>query len=179
MFDCLFPSAAALGDTIIRQGDEGDNFYIIDEVSPAGADTAVLLTAGHRGHLRQRGKGGQPGRGQQLWRTCAHIRLRPGSHSAGHQPGVALGDRQVGGAAAAARRDVECRDSYKRILMESTMRQRARYEQFLAGISLLEPLDKWERLTIADALESVTFQDGEVIIRKGDSGQEFFLIIEG
>ena len=63
--------------------------------------------------------------------------------------------------------------------MESTMRQRARYEQFLAGISLLEPLDKWERLTIADALESVTFQDGEVIIRKGDSGQEFFLIIEG
>ena len=42
VFDCLFPSAAALGDTIIRQGDEGDNFYIIDEVSPTGADTTVL-----------------------------------------------------------------------------------------------------------------------------------------
>ena len=32
MFDSLFPSEAAADDVIIKQGDEGDNFYIIDQV---------------------------------------------------------------------------------------------------------------------------------------------------
>ena len=31
--DSLFPSEAITEDTIIKQGDEGDNFYIIDEVN--------------------------------------------------------------------------------------------------------------------------------------------------
>ena len=32
MLDNLFPSDASSGDVIINQGDEGDNFYIIEEV---------------------------------------------------------------------------------------------------------------------------------------------------
>ena len=32
MLDNLFPSYASSGDVIINQGDEGDNFYIIEEV---------------------------------------------------------------------------------------------------------------------------------------------------
>ena len=35
VFDALFPSEAVPEDTIIQQGDEGDNFYIIDEVENA------------------------------------------------------------------------------------------------------------------------------------------------
>ena len=31
MLDNLFPSYASSGDVIINQGDEGDNFYIIDQ----------------------------------------------------------------------------------------------------------------------------------------------------
>ena len=40
-------------------------------------------------------------------------------------------------------------------------------------------LDKWERLTIADALEAVVFEDGETVLRKGDQGEDFFIILEG
>ena len=40
-------------------------------------------------------------------------------------------------------------------------------------------LDKWERLTIADALETVEFEDGEDVFTKGDAGREFFIILEG
>ena len=32
VFDCLFPSEANANDVIIQQGDEGDNFYIIEKV---------------------------------------------------------------------------------------------------------------------------------------------------
>ena len=32
IFDSMFPSSAKKEDVIIQQGDEGDNFYIIDQV---------------------------------------------------------------------------------------------------------------------------------------------------
>ena len=33
VFGSLFPSEASTDEIIIKQGDEGDNFYIIDEVN--------------------------------------------------------------------------------------------------------------------------------------------------
>ena len=50
----------------------------------------------------------------------------------------------------------------RRILMGSTIRKRQRYETFLSEVKLLKDLDKWERHSIADALEPCEFQDGEV-----------------
>ena len=44
---------------------------------------------------------------------------------------------------------------------------------------LLEHLDKWERLTIADALEAVSFEDGETVVQKGEQGEEFYIIVDG
>ena len=41
-----------------------------------------------------------------------------------------------------------------------------------------ENLDKWERLTVSDALEPVQFEDSEVIVRQGEPGEDFFIIIE-
>ncbi|KAI1232473.1 hypothetical protein IHE44_0006937 [Lamprotornis superbus] len=52
------------------------------------------------------------------------------------------------------------RDSYRRILMAKS-------------------LDKWERLTVADALEPVLFEDGQKIVVQGEPGDEFFIILEG
>lgn len=31
IFDAMFPQNCILGETIIQQGDEGDNFYVIDQ----------------------------------------------------------------------------------------------------------------------------------------------------
>ena len=43
---------------------------------------------------------------------------------------------------------------------------------------LTESLDKWERLTVADALEPCTFVDGENVVTQGDEGEDFFIIVE-
>lgn len=45
-------------------------------------------------------------------------------------------------------------------------------------LSLLESLEKWERLTVADALEPVQFEDGEKIVVQGEPGDDFFIITE-
>ena len=70
------------------------------------------------------------------------------------------------------------RVTYRRILMGSTMRKRKMYEQFLEKVSILESLDKWERLTVCDALEPCNFNDGEEIVVQGEPGDDFFIIAE-
>jgi cAMP-dependent protein kinase regulator len=71
------------------------------------------------------------------------------------------------------------RNSYRRILMGSTIRKRKMYEEFLSKVSILENLDKWERLTVADSLESVSMEDAQVVVKQGEQGNDFFIIVEG
>ena len=63
--------------------------------------------------------------------------------------------------------------------MGSTIDRRKRYEELLSKVSILSNLDPWERLTVADALEGVTFSDGEVVVSQGEHGDDFFIIVEG
>lgn len=44
--------------------------------------------------------------------------------------------------------------------------------------SWTESLEKWERLTVADALETVQFEDSQKIVVQGEPGDEFFIILE-
>lgn len=46
-------------------------------------------------------------------------------------------------------------------------------------IFLTESLDKWERLTVADALEPCSFDDAETIVKQGEAGDDFYIIVEG
>ncbi|XP_076852583.1 cAMP-dependent protein kinase type I-alpha regulatory subunit isoform X3 [Brachyhypopomus gauderio] len=97
IFDAMFPVNYIAGETVIQQGNEGDNFYVIDQGEMDG----------------------------------------------------------------------------------STLRKRKMYEEFLSKVSILESLDKWERLTVADALETVQFEDSQKIVVQGQPGDEFFIILEG
>ncbi len=45
------------------------------------------------------------------------------------------------------------------------------------GSSLLGDLDNWELLTLADALQTVSYQDGTVVFRQGEKGDDFFIIV--
>ena len=46
-------------------------------------------------------------------------------------------------------------------------------------IKIIESLEKWERYTVADALEPCSFVDGETIVRQGEPGDDFYIIVEG
>lgn len=48
---------------------------------------------------------------------------------------------------------------------------------FFSGVA--ETLEKWERFTVADALEPCTFEDGKAIVKQGEPGDDFFIIVEG
>ena len=46
-------------------------------------------------------------------------------------------------------------------------------------LCFVENLDKWERLTVADSLEAVSFEDESVVVKQGEQGNDFFIIVEG
>jgi cAMP-dependent protein kinase regulator len=53
------------------------------------------------------------------------------------------------------------------------------YEHFLEEVPLLSTLTPYERSKIADALETEKFPAGHAIIREGDPGHEFYLLVSG
>ena len=71
------------------------------------------------------------------------------------------------------------RVTFRRILMENTSRKRRMYEAFLEEVPLLVSLEAYERHKIADALESVVFNAGDVVIKQGDVGDNFYIIESG
>ncbi|XP_023692725.1 cAMP-dependent protein kinase type I-alpha regulatory subunit [Paramormyrops kingsleyae] len=150
IFDAMFSVTYIAGETVIKQGDEGDNFYVIDQGEMDVYVNGEWVTS--------IGEGGSFGELALIYGTPRAATVR-------------------------AKTDVKLwgidRDSYRRILMGSTLRKRKMYEEFLSKVSILESLDKWERLTVADALETVQFEDGQEIVVQGEPGDEFFIILEG
>ncbi|KAI8983706.1 cyclic nucleotide-binding-like protein [Pilobolus umbonatus] len=71
------------------------------------------------------------------------------------------------------------RVTFRLILMENTDRKRHLYEQFLSEVPIFKSLLPYERLKIADALESISFNDKDVVIRQGDTGNSFYIIESG
>lgn len=71
------------------------------------------------------------------------------------------------------------RVTFRRILMESTSRKRKMYEKFLEEVPILKSLEPYERNKIADALESVSFKEGDVVLKQGEVGDNFYLIEAG
>lgn len=51
--------------------------------------------------------------------------------------------------------------------------------QILTLATISESLDKWERLTVADALVLAQFNDGDIIVEQGRPGDDFYIIEEG
>merc|ERR550534_1272974 len=112
------------GEIIIQQGDEGDNFYIIDQ------GEVEIYVGGEK--VLSIGEGGSFGELALIYGTPRAATVK------------AITDMKLWGLA---------RDSYRKILMESAQRKRRQYEDFLAKVPLLENLDQWERLAVADSIQ--------------------------
>lgn len=119
IFDAMFPTSVLVGENIIQQGDEGDNFYIIDQ------GEVDIFVNGQK--VLNIGEGGSFGELALIYGTPRAATVKAASE-------VKLWGID--------------RDSYRRILMGSTIRKRKKYDEFLAKVSILENLDKWERLTV-------------------------------
>ena len=71
------------------------------------------------------------------------------------------------------------RDTFNNIVKRSAIKKREKYENFLKKIKILSELDPYEVGRLSDALQSKEYKKGEYIIREGELGDHFYLIMDG
>lgn len=71
------------------------------------------------------------------------------------------------------------RNTFNNIVKEASIRKREKYEDFLSSVPILSSMDTYERAKVADAIKELNASKGEEIIKEGEDGNLFFLIIEG
>eukprot|EP00301_Raphidiophrys_heterophryoidea_P014731 c23186_g1_i1.p1 GENE.c23186_g1_i1~~c23186_g1_i1.p1 ORF type:complete len:328 (-),score=99.57 c23186_g1_i1:182-1120(-) len=138
-------------DVIIKQGDEGDYFYIVEEGTCEifVNDTKVMTcTVGD---------------------SFGELALM---YNAPRAATVKAVSKEV-------KCWVLDKDTFKYTLMNHTIRKRDMYEAFLREVPLLSTLLDYERLTIADALAPEKFLKGHFIVTQGETGDKFFIVEKG
>eukprot|EP00161_Ancyromonas_sigmoides_P015166 TRINITY_DN3983_c0_g2_i1.p1 TRINITY_DN3983_c0_g2~~TRINITY_DN3983_c0_g2_i1.p1 ORF type:complete len:582 (+),score=234.43 TRINITY_DN3983_c0_g2_i1:131-1747(+) len=153
--DAMFEVRKGPGAEIIVQGEEGDNFYLVD----AGeADVFVNDNEGKPVNVAT---------------------IQPG----GFFGELSLMYSQPRTATVKGRTDCTLwaldRRTFRRILVNAQSSKAKLYESFLDKIEMLDALTAKEKAELADALEQRTWQDGEYVIRQGEKGDSFFIIERG
>eukprot|EP00899_Mesostigma_viride_P018106 jgi/Mesvir1/26297/Mv12883-RA.1 len=71
------------------------------------------------------------------------------------------------------------RTTLRQFMKETAAAETQQVELFLNIVPILAPLNRDERLRLADAFEEVKYQRGEMVIRQGEPGELFYIVKEG
>ncbi|KAJ8301326.1 hypothetical protein KUTeg_020313 [Tegillarca granosa] len=138
------------GVHVIDQGDDGDNFYVIDE-----GKYDIFVENKLVGNYDNRGSFGELALMYNMPRAATIVATTNGSLWAMD------------------------RTTFRRIVLKNAFNKRKMYETLLENVPLLKSLDPYERMNVADALVTRTFQDGDTIIKQGDDADCMYFIEEG
>ncbi|CAF0814413.1 unnamed protein product [Adineta ricciae] len=157
VLNAMWEKSVKQGETIIQQGDGGDNFYVIDsgvyEIYVSKQED--LSNPFKVGEYNQTGSFGE----------------------------LALMYNQPRSATIIASTDgilwVMGRQTFRKLVLKHAFRKRQLYENFLRDLTILQSLTDYERSNVADALIPVEYTENEVIIKQGDEGNRMFFIEDG
>ena len=71
------------------------------------------------------------------------------------------------------------RSAFRKNLQNQQDAQSSQIELFLNSVPLLKTLTREERVQLCDAFEKVTYDPGQVVIKQGDEGDEFYVVMDG
>ena len=155
VIDAMFERRVEPGSHVIEQGDDGDNFYVIESgtfdvyvKTNNGVDKKVYTFENH-------GSFGELALLYNMPRSATVVSVDEGT--------LWAMDRK----------------SFRRIVLKSAFRKRKRYDSLLQSVPLLHKLDNYERMNLADALTSKTYRDQQCIIREGDEADGMYFIENG
>lgn len=71
------------------------------------------------------------------------------------------------------------RETFNYIVKDAAIKKREKYERFLKRVEILKSMSKYEITQISDALKIRYFKKDEIVIKRNDFGDEFYIIEEG
>lgn len=155
--DAMFPVTKDEEEIIIQQGEDGDNFYIIEK----GAVEVYITTD----HDQQHSLVASYNDGDFFGELAIMYNAPRAATCIAKGGPVKLWALD--------------RVSFKVILMTSAISKRKQYTSFLKEVPILSNLSEYEILTIADSLHEESFDDGEVVFKQGVEGDKFYIVKEG
>lgn len=161
ILDAMFEVKVKAGDVVIRQGDDGDNFYVVENgkfqiyVAQADPATGQELNKQIRGEYENNGSFGELALMYNQPRAATVVALTDGSLWAMD------------------------RNTFRRIVLKRAFKKRKEYEALFEKVSVLQCLNGYERMNLCDALESKRFLNGQMIIVQGDQANGMYFIESG
>lgn len=155
VLDAMFERKVKPGDIVIKQGDDGDNFYVID----CGVYHIYVDTDQEKNKLV--GKYDNVGSFGEL--ALMYNMPRAATIEAASDGSLWAMNRQT----------------FRRIVLKSAFRKRKEYEMLLEGVPMLQTLENYERMNLCDALMPKPYTDGDLIIKQGDDADGMYFIEDG
>jgi cAMP-dependent protein kinase regulator len=149
VIDAMFCRKVSPNDVIIEQGDDGDNFYVIEN-----GDYDIIVNKNKVGDYKGKGSFGEL--------ALMYNMPRAATITASTQGKLWALDRLT----------------FKRIVLKSAFEKRKMYESLLDNMPIFKSLTPYERMNVADALFSKTYTEGDVIINQGVSEANCMFFIE-
>ncbi|KAK1899180.1 cAMP-dependent protein kinase type II-alpha regulatory subunit, partial [Dissostichus eleginoides] len=165
VLDAMFEQRVQPTDHVIDQGDDGDNFYVIEScpnslslslslsLSRGLFDIVVMGTT-----VGQYNNKGSFGELALMYNTPRAATI------------VATNEGALWGLD---------RATFRRLILKNNAKKRKMYETFIESVPLLKSLEANERMKIVDVLGSKQFPDGERIITQGDKADCFYIVESG
>ncbi|XP_034441989.1 protein kinase, cAMP-dependent, regulatory, type II, alpha, B isoform X1 [Hippoglossus hippoglossus] len=154
VLDAMFEVLVKPQEHIIDQGEDGDNFYVIEKgvydifVKKGGGDLCV-------GKYDNKGSFGELALMYNTPRAATIVAT---------QDGALWGlDRAT----------------FHRLIVKNNAKKRRMYEAFIECVPLLKSLELSERMKIVDVLGARAFKDEERVITQGDQAHCFFIVESG
>lgn len=154
VIDAMFERKVHPDEHVIDQGDDGDNFYVIDS---GMYDIYVEIDGQNKlvGSYDQQGSFGELALMYNMPRAATIIATTDGALWALD------------------------RSTFRRIVLKNAFNKRKMYETLLEAVPMLGTLKPYEKMNVADALVSRKYEDGELVIRQGDEADCMYIIEEG
>lgn len=154
VLDAMFEHKVKAEEMVIRQGDDGDYFYVIE----TGVYSALINTDAGPKKVFTYDNEGNFGELALLYNMPRAASIK--AETAGSLWAM---DRQT----------------FRKIVLKSAFQKRKMYESFLENVPLLKHLERYERENIADALVSQAFGTGDKVVSQGDRANGMYFVESG
>uniref|UniRef100_A0A8D0GFR7 cAMP-dependent protein kinase type II-alpha regulatory subunit n=1 Tax=Sphenodon punctatus TaxID=8508 RepID=A0A8D0GFR7_SPHPU len=154
VLDAMFERKVKPQEHVIDQGDDGDNFYVIER----GLYDIFVTRDGQSRCVGRYDNHGSFGELALMYNTPRAATI------------VATTEGSLWGLD---------RVTFRRIILKNNARKRKTFELFIESVPLLKSLEVSERMKIVDVIGEKVYQDGERIISQGDKADSFYIVESG
>ncbi|KAG8557315.1 hypothetical protein GDO81_018407 [Engystomops pustulosus] len=154
VLDAMFERRVEPQEHVIDQGDDGDNFYVIER----GLYDIFVARDGQSRCVGRYDNHGSFGELALMYNTPRAATI------------VATTDGALWGLD---------RVTFRRIILKNNAKKRKMYEIFVESVPILKSLEPSERMKIVDVIGEKNYKDGDRIIAQGDKADCFYIVESG